>query len=78
MSDAPLARLGTPLPEPTPAQVQADLQATRERLKKSLDTLEDRLGPAAKWRQAVRKHPVLAIGGVFVAGYLLGRLWGRR
>ena len=62
----------------TPAQVRAELEAARERVKVSLDTLEQSMGALAKWREVVRKHPVLTIGGMFAAGYLLGRLWGRR
>ncbi len=62
----------------TPAQVRADLEAARERVKVSLDTLEQNLGALGRWRETVRKHPVLTIGGMFAAGYLLGRLWGRR
>jgi hypothetical protein len=62
----------------TPAQVRAELEAARERVKVSLDTLEQNLGALGRWRETVRKHPVLTIGGMFAAGYLLGRLWGRR
>jgi ElaB/YqjD/DUF883 family membrane-anchored ribosome-binding protein len=62
----------------TPAQVRAELEAARERVKVSLDTLEKDLGALGRWRETVRKHPVLTIGGMFAAGYLLGRLWGRR
>ena len=68
-----LARTGQ-----TPAQVRAELDAARERVKASLDTLEQNLGALGRWRETVRKHPVLTIGGMFAAGYLLGRLWGRR
>lgn len=62
----------------TPAEVKARLNAVRERLKGQLDTLEQNLGAVGKWRETVRKHPALTIGGLFVAGYLLGRWWGRR
>lgn len=64
--------------EQTPAEVKAELQAARERVKSKLDALEHDLGAVGRWRETVRKHPVLTIGGLFVAGYLLGRLWGRR
>lgn len=62
----------------TPDEVKAKLQAVRERLKGQLEALEQDLGAVGKWRETVRKHPVLTIGGLFVAGYLLGRWWGRR
>lgn len=62
----------------TPDEVKAKLHAVRERLKGQLETLEQDLGAVGKWRETVRRHPVLTIGGLFVAGYLLGRWWGRR
>jgi ElaB/YqjD/DUF883 family membrane-anchored ribosome-binding protein len=61
-----------------PERARADLVAARERLKVSLDTLEKNFGALGRWRETVRKHPVLTIGGLFAAGYLVGRLWGRR
>jgi ElaB/YqjD/DUF883 family membrane-anchored ribosome-binding protein len=62
----------------TPSLVKAELHAARERMKAKLDALEKDLGALAQWRETVRKHPVLTIGGALVAGYLLGRMWGRR
>jgi hypothetical protein len=62
----------------TPAEVKAELHAARERVKARLSTLEGELGAVGQWREVVRRHPVLTIGGVFVAGYLIGRWWGRR
>lgn len=64
--------------EVTPAEVKAQLEAARERVKAKLERLEQDLGAVGRWREVVRRHPVLTIGGVFVAGYLLGRWWGRR
>jgi hypothetical protein len=62
----------------TPEQLRASIEATRDRLRASLQTLEHDLGALGRWKQTVRRHPALTIGGMFVAGYLLGRLWGRR
>ncbi|MBL8922449.1 MAG: hypothetical protein JNJ54_26600 [Myxococcaceae bacterium] len=66
----------------TPAEVKAALHAAREKMKSRLVALEDELSGVRrlqeKVRETVRKHPVLTIGGMFVAGYLLGRWWGRR
>ncbi len=62
----------------TPAEVKAELHAARERVKAKLVTLEGELGTIGKWREVVRKHPVLTIGGMFVAGYLIGRILGRK
>jgi hypothetical protein len=62
----------------TPAEVKAQLHAARERVKAKLVTLEGELGTVGKWREVVRRHPVLTIGGMFVAGYLIGRIMGRK
>jgi hypothetical protein len=66
----------------TPAEVKAALHAAREKMKHRLAALEDELGGVRRLqervRETVRRHPVLTIGGMFVAGYLLGRWWGRR
>lgn len=60
------------------AEVKAQLRAAREKAAESLKALEQRLGRAAQWREAVRRHPVLTLGGAFVVGYLAGRLFFRR
>ena len=66
----------------TPAEVKAALHAARERMVSRLSALEQDLSGVRRLnervRDTVRKHPVLTIGGMFVAGYLLGRWWGRR
>lgn len=81
MNDASLARRGPSQlarTNETPAQVKAELHAARERMKSKLDALEQNLGALGHWRETVRRHPVLTIGGLFVAGYVLGRWWGRK
>ncbi len=60
------------------AEVKAQLHAAREKAAQSLEALERRLGRAAQWRETVRRHPVLTLGGAFVVGYLAGRLLFRR
>ena len=62
----------------TPAEVKAELHAARERVRVKLSTLEGELGAVGQWREIVRRHPLLTVGGVFVAGYLIGKWWGRR
>lgn len=81
MSDSALAQRGPAQlarAEQTPSQVKAELHAARERMKAKLDALEKDLGALGHWRETVRKHPVLTIGGALFAGYLLGRIWGRK
>lgn len=70
---SPLARRAQ-----TPLEAKAQVQAAREQLKVRLEALERSLPSMPRWRETVKKHPMLTIGGLFVAGYLLGRWWGRR
>lgn len=77
MSSAIVPSEAAPLTR-TPAQAKAELHAARERVMARLEALEKELPSMGKWRDVVRKHPVLTVGGLFVAGYLVGRWLGRR
>jgi ElaB/YqjD/DUF883 family membrane-anchored ribosome-binding protein len=60
------------------AEARAQLAAARERLLQRLEVVEHTLEPLANWRSVVRRHPLLTIGGAFVVGYALARLFSRR
>ena len=62
----------------TSMQVKADLAAARERAKLRLEAIEQRFKGVGDWRGAVRRHPLLTLGGAFVVGYALARLFTRR
>lgn len=64
--------------EVSSAQVRLDLAAARERARRRLEALEQRLHHAVDWRGFVRRHPVLTMGAAVVAGYALARLFSRR
>ena len=49
-----------------------------KRLAQKLATVEHTLEPLNNWRAAVKRHPVLTIGGAFLFGYALSRLFSRK
>ena len=64
--------------EETPAEVRDELAAARLRVARSLEAVESTLQPLGDWREAVRRHPLLAAGAAFTAGYVVARLFSRR
>jgi hypothetical protein len=59
-------------------EARAALAAARERLMQRLTVVEHTLEPLGNWRAAVKRHPVLTIGGAFLFGYALSRLFSRK
>ncbi len=59
-------------------QARDELAAARERLATRLELVEESLKPLGDWREAVRRKPWLAVGGAFVAGYVLAKIFSRR
>ena len=59
-------------------EARAALAAARERLAQKLATVEHTLEPLNNWRAAVKRHPVLTLGGAFLFGYALSRLFSRK
>jgi hypothetical protein len=59
------------------ADARAQLAAAREKLLARLEVVEQTLEPLSNWRSVVRRHPILTIGGAFVVGYALARLFSR-
>jgi len=56
------------------ADARTAVARARERVAKSLLELEHDMGGADRIRDAVRKHPVLTVGGAFLVGYALARV----
>ena len=71
VSLAPVARV-------TVSEVQAELVRARERAKAQLAAFEARLGELGRWREVARRRPLLAIGGAFLLGYTVAKLFTRR
>lgn len=65
-------------PVASPAEARAQVAAAREKLLARLEVVEKTLEPVRDWRSAVKKHPLLTIGGAFVFGYALARLFSRK
>lgn len=64
------------------AEVRRRIDRARARVSADLDALEVTLAPARRVRaavkDAVRRHPVLTLGGALLIGYGLARLLFRR
>lgn len=65
-------------PAATTQDARAQLAAARERLLQKLAVVEKSVEPLANWRVAVKRHPVLTIGGAFLVGYAIARLFSRK
>jgi ElaB/YqjD/DUF883 family membrane-anchored ribosome-binding protein len=58
-----------------PAEVQAEIERTRERIASSVFALRERVSSAADWREWVRRRPLIALGLAVAAGMWLGLAW---
>lgn len=70
------------VPASTPDEARAQLAAARERLVRQLDYVQRALTPtlvnAARWKEVVKRHPLVTIGGAFLVGYALSKLFSRK
>ncbi|MDP1824816.1 MAG: hypothetical protein Q8L48_16290 [Archangium sp.] len=57
---------------------RAQLAAARERLAQKLETVQHTLEPLGHWRTFVKRHPLATLGGAFLFGYALSRLFSRK
>ena len=65
-------------PVATTDDARAELVAARERLAQKLQVVEHTLAPLSNWRVLVKRHPLATLGGAFVIGYALSRLFSRK
>lgn len=66
---------------PVPAtadEARAQLNRARERVMKNLEVVQRTLRPVTHWAEFVKRHPVATIGGAFLIGYALSRLFSRK
>lgn len=57
---------------------RADLAAARAKVRRQLDELEKSLPAVPPWRDVIRRHPLLTIGGAFVVGWAVARWFTKR
>jgi hypothetical protein len=62
----------------SPEKARAQLAAARERLMRQLDDVQRALTPIARWQEVVKRHPMVAIGGAFLVGYALSKVFSRK
>jgi len=55
-----------------PAEIQGEIDRTREELAASIVLLRQDLAQAADWRTWVRRRPLAWVGAAFLAGFVLG------
>ena len=62
----------------TPDEARAQITRARERVMKNLEVIQRTLKPVTHWADVVKRHPVATIGGAFLIGYALSRLFSRK
>lgn len=62
----------------TPDEARAQLARARERVVKNLETIQRTLKPVTHWADLVKRHPLATIGGAFLVGYALSKLFSRK
>lgn len=65
-------------PVSTPEEARAQLAQARARLMQKLEVVQHTLAPLTDWRTLVKRHPLATIGGAFLFGYALSRLFSRK
>lgn len=75
LAHAPERRLA---PVHSAGEARAALAASRARLEARLHALEDSVARVADWRETIRRNPLLTLGGAFLVGFGLARLFSRR
>lgn len=60
------------------ARARLEVSLARQRVRDQLHTIEDSLPRIPDWRKAVRLRPLLTLGGAFLAGWAIARLFSRR
>ncbi|NND02493.1 MAG: hypothetical protein HKN91_06880 [Acidimicrobiia bacterium] len=58
--------------DPEILRLRAEIQATRERIRGSIEELQHEVDETLDWRRWVREHPWQTVGVAFAIGYLFG------
>ena len=62
----------------TADEARAQIKSARERVVKNLEVIQRTLKPVTRWADVVKRHPVVTIGGAFLIGYALSKLFSRK
>jgi hypothetical protein len=60
------------MPQHTPEEIRASIEANRMELERSLGTLRAELTEAADWRKHLERHKKQVIIGAAVTGFVIG------
>jgi hypothetical protein len=60
------------MPNRSSEQIRRDIEAQREELGQSVETLRTRVGELTDWRRQVREHRRGLIAGAAIAGFVIG------
>lgn len=60
------------------ARARLELAQARQRVVDQLHALETSLPTVPDWRKAIRLHPLLTLGGAFLTGWAIARLFTHR
>jgi hypothetical protein len=60
------------MPNRSSEQIRRDIEAQREELGQSVETLRKRVGELTDWRRQVREHRRELIAGAAIAGFVIG------
>jgi hypothetical protein len=60
------------MPNRSSEQIRRDIEAQREELGQSVETLRNRVGELTDWRRQVREHRRELIAGAAIAGFVIG------
>ncbi|HEU4973463.1 MAG TPA: DUF3618 domain-containing protein [Baekduia sp.] len=60
------------MPQRTPEEIRASIEANRAELAVSLDRLRGEVAVATDWRRQIREHQKQVLVGAAVAGFVLG------
>lgn len=68
----------SPPPDRTSAQIRADIEAQRNDLGQSVDSLREKVTELTDWRGQIRKHRKQIIIGAVATGFVVGGLMALR
>jgi len=58
--------------DPEIVRLRSEIEATRERIRSSLDHLHDEVEEKLDWHRYVREHPWRVVGVAFAVGFFFG------